>query len=83
MHQNKISSRHSDSTLPRPLPVNDNRERPLQIETAMGPITPTPATKPFIRRIWAPAVIAISLGLTVVWIILLGYGLFKLMELAL
>ena len=83
MHKNKIPPGHSDSTLPRPLPVNDNQERPLQIQNAMGPITPTPAPKPSIRRIWAPAVIAISLVLTVAWIILLGYGLFKLMELAL
>jgi hypothetical protein len=34
------------------------------------------------RRIWAPAVITFGFGLTAAWIGILGYGLFKLIELA-
>ena len=82
MHQKKISPGHSDGALPRLTSVNDNHERPQQIETAMVPITPTLATKPFLRRIWAPALMTIALGLTVVWIFFLGYELFKLIEFA-
>ena len=82
MHQKKISPRHDDGALPRLASVNDNHGRHQQIKTAMVPITPTPATKPFLRRIWAPALMTIALGLTVVWISFLGYGLFKLIEFA-
>jgi hypothetical protein len=82
MHQNKISSGHSDGALPRLTSVNDNHERPQQIEAAMGPITSTPVAEPFVRRIWAPAIIVIALGLTAAWVGLLGYGLVRLIAVA-
>jgi hypothetical protein len=83
MSQYQNSPKHSDGELPRPVPVNNNRERPLQTQTAIAPTTPTPATKAFIRRIWAPAIIVIALGLTAVWVIFLGYTLVSTIERAL
>jgi hypothetical protein len=35
-----------------------------------------------IRRIWPTATIALGLGLTAAWVGLLGYGLYKLIDLA-
>jgi hypothetical protein len=40
-----------------------------------------PAAIPAVNRIWPIAVIAFGLGLTAVWICLLGYGILKLVEL--
>jgi len=42
-----------------------------------------PAPEPVIHRIWPAAIIAFGLGLTVVWVCLLGYGLVRLVEFAL
>jgi hypothetical protein len=41
-----------------------------------------PAAQPLFHRIWPPAMIALGLGLTAVWICLLGYGLVSLITLA-
>ena len=40
------------------------------------------APEPAIHRIWPVAVIAFGLGLTAAWMGLLGYGLFKIIEMA-
>lgn len=37
---------------------------------------------PNLPNIWQPVVLALGLGLTVVWISLLGYGLFQIVGLA-
>jgi hypothetical protein len=42
----------------------------------------TPAAQPLFDRIWAPAMIALGLGLTAAWACLLGYGLVSLIALA-
>jgi hypothetical protein len=39
------------------------------------------ASKPKRDSLWAAGVITFGIGLTAAWIILLGYGLFKLVEL--
>jgi hypothetical protein len=65
-----------------PISVNDNQESPLQTETEATDATTAPTTISFIRRIWAPATVAFGLGLTVIWAVLLGYGLIKLIHLA-
>jgi hypothetical protein len=75
MRQNRFSPEHSGRELPRLMSSNDNLGRPLQIKIAIGPTKPTAAAKPFIRRIWAPVMIALALGFTAAWISLLGYGL--------
>jgi hypothetical protein len=43
--------------------------------------SPAPADRTVVQRIWAPAVIAIGLGLTATWAALLGYGLLSLITL--
>ena len=40
------------------------------------------AREPFSRRVWPTGVIAFGIGLTAAWMCLLGYGLVKLVELA-
>jgi len=40
----------------------------------------TPAAQPLFDQIWPQAMVAFGLGLTAVWICLLGYGLVKLIE---
>ena len=42
----------------------------------------TPAAQPLFDRIWPPAMVAFALGLTAVWICLLGSVLVRLVELA-
>jgi hypothetical protein len=61
--------------------------RPAKMKTTVkqiqtSPETFAPARDFLIRRIFAPAMIACGLGLTVVWISLFGYGLIKLLEFA-
>ena len=34
----------------------------------------------FVHRIWPTAVVAIGLGLTVIWIAVLGFGLIKIVQ---
>ena len=41
-----------------------------------------PAREPLFRRIWPAAAIAFGLGLTAAWMCFLGYGLVKLVEIA-
>ena len=55
----------------------------MQTLTAIAPTAPAPVADPLIRRMWAPVMIALGLGLTGTWISLLGYGLVTLMMLAL
>ena len=83
MRHNPISRKHSDGELPQPEPLNDNQERSIQTQTAIAPTALMPAVNPFIRRIWAPAIIVIALGLTAVWVIFLGYTLVSTIERAL
>jgi hypothetical protein len=41
----------------------------------------TPAAQPLFQRYWPLAMIALGLGLTLVWVSFLGYGLVRLIEL--
>lgn len=41
-----------------------------------------PAPEPVILRIWLSTIIAFGLGLSALWLCLLGYGLFKILVLA-
>ena len=50
------------------------------VPTADAHAAPTHA--PFVRRIWPQAVIVFGLGITAAWICLLGYGIVKLIEMA-
>ena len=45
-------------------------------------LSTVPAPKPVIRRIWLSAMIVFGLGLSAAWTCLLGYGLFKIVVLA-
>ena len=54
----------------------------MQTLTAIAPTAPAPGADPLIRRIWAPAMIALGLGLTAAWACLLGYGLVSLIALS-
>ena len=38
--------------------------------------------RPFIQRVWPEAAVGVRLGLSVVWTFFLGYGLIKLVRLA-
>ena len=42
----------------------------------------TPTRAPVIRRIWPQAVIVFGLALSAAWICFLGYGIVKLIEMA-
>jgi hypothetical protein len=46
----------------------------MQTQTAIAPVVTT-----FVRRIWAPAIVAFGLGLTVGWISIIGYALVSTM----
>ena len=46
----------------------------MQTQTAVAPVVTT-----FVRRIWAPAIVAVGLGLTVSWISIIGYALVSTM----
>jgi len=46
----------------------------MQTQTAIAPVVTA-----FVRRIWAPAIIAFGLGLTVGWISIIGYALVSTM----
>ena len=46
----------------------------MQTQTAIAPIVTA-----FVRRIWAPAIVAFGLGLTVGWISIIGYALVSTM----
>jgi len=46
----------------------------MQTQTAIAPVVTT-----FVRRIWAPAIVAVGLGLTVSWISIIGYALVSTM----
>ena len=54
----------------------------MQTQTATTQTFLEPVADPLIRRMWAPAMITIGLGLTGAWISLLGYGLITLLMLA-
>jgi hypothetical protein len=54
----------------------------MQTLTAIAPTAPAPVADPLIRRMWAPVMIALGLGLTAAWTCLLWYGLVSLIELA-
>jgi hypothetical protein len=41
---------------------------------------PAAARKPLIYRIWPQAIVGFGLGLTVIWIFILGYGLVELVD---
>jgi hypothetical protein len=43
---------------------------------------PARTATPAIHRIWPVAVIGFGLGLTAAWVCLLGYGFFKIIEMA-
>ena len=51
----------------------------MQTETAISPTAPAPGT--LLRRSWAMVMIFCGLGLTGIWVALLGYGLLGLMAL--
>ena len=55
----------------------------MQTQTANAQTAPAPAAEPLTRRMWAPVMIALGLGLTAAWACFLGYGLVTLMMLAL
>ena len=42
----------------------------------------TPNCAPIVRQIWPQAVIILGLGLSAAWICFLGYGIVKLIEMA-
>ena len=46
----------------------------MQTQTAIAPIVTA-----FVRRIWAPAIVAFGLGLTVGWISIIEYALVSTM----
>ena len=46
----------------------------MQTQTAIAPVVTA-----FVRRIWAPAIVAFGLGLTVGWISIIGYALVSTM----
>ena len=46
-------------------------------ETAQAP-APTEESKQVIHKIWPAAVVVVGLGFTVAWVIVLGYGLVKI-----
>ena len=46
----------------------------MQTQTAIAPVVAA-----FVRRIWAPAIVAFGLGLTVGWISIIGYALVSTM----
>ena len=54
----------------------------MQTQTANAQTAPAPAAEPLTRRMWAPVMIALGLGLTAAWTGLLGYGLVSLIALA-
>jgi hypothetical protein len=45
-------------------------------------LAPAEKPRPFIQRVWPEAAIGVGLGLNVVWTFFLGYGLIKLLHLA-
>jgi hypothetical protein len=49
----------------------------MQVQTAIAPPTSTPT-----HKIWPVVGLVFGLTLTTVWVALLGYGIFNLMELA-
>jgi len=53
----------------------------MQTKTAIAPTAP--AAAPFFHRIWPPAIIACALALTAAWVAVLGYGLVRIVGLAL
>jgi hypothetical protein len=58
--------------------MDQNRIFPL--ERTMAPVARASAAAPSIRRVWAPAVIAVGLMLTMAWISLLACGLVILLK---
>jgi hypothetical protein len=52
----------------------------MQTQTAIA--RAIPSTDPIFQRIWPPVAIACGVGLTAGWVALLGYGAFKVVELA-
>jgi hypothetical protein len=54
----------------------------MQTQKAIASPALAPADDTLFHQIWPQAMIAFGLGLTAVWICLLGYGLVKLIELA-
>jgi hypothetical protein len=62
----------------------------MRTQKAIALTAPAPAVQSLFhqvhalfRQIWPPAAIACGLGLTAVWVSLLGYGLVSVIELAL
>jgi hypothetical protein len=53
-----------------------------EITYEAAPTAEARTSTPVIHRIWPVAVIAFGLGLTAVWMCLLGYGLIKIIEMA-
>ncbi len=53
-----------------------NERAPMQAQTPIAPTAPAP--DPLVLRIWPLAMVALGLGLTAIWISLLGYGLVTL-----
>ncbi len=54
----------------------------MQTEEKIAPAALTPVARIRLRRILAIAVIALGLGVTIAWMSFMGYGLFKLIEIA-
>ena len=52
----------------------------MRTEAGFTPAKVTPASRRGLRRIWPPVLIVFGLMLTLAWILVLGYGLFKLTE---
>ena len=52
----------------------------LQVPIALDP--PRPPSERF-QRVWPPAILILLLTVTAAWIVLLGYGLVELVEMAL
>ena len=55
----------------------------MPAQVAVAPPSEVSASVPIFRKILPRATVVLALGLTVVWAGLLGYGLMKLLELAL
>jgi hypothetical protein len=52
----------------------------LQVPLALDSISPPPSTS---QRVWSLGILIVGLIVTAAWIVLLGYGLVELIEVAL
>ena len=78
MRYNQNSTKNNKKELPGPTPVNDNSLSSLRTKAGEMSTSPTPGKRLFSFRFLAPAVIAIALVATAVWISVLGYSVLSL-----